>query len=736
MKRKVLALMLSMALIGSSTMIVAAAGEVRDSENIGEEISGKTDIEVEGVDKTEDENTNEINVSDEKGLKDSRGDQQESDQNIAGNRVEICEESNEKESDTSDKEKDNDTTENDDNDLRKKLTAVTTLSDTKIEDGDIDFDAVDANGDNYWDSDVELINSLIENNGLNWEKDAPETWDELSGGGIRWDTVDVSGLSRVGWLDISDEGMIGEIDLSELSNLTYLDCRGNELTGLNVHGCEYLEELYCSNNMLSELNLEGLSELRWLEAGGNRLEELILNGNASLEIIGCASNLLTELNLSNFPELESLNCSENKLTELNLSGMPKLSGLYCSGNNLTKLDASTFKKLGTLECSNNGLTELKVSGLVGLTNLECSNNFLTELNLSGLSNLPLAFEENGDTTGMCGSNPLKILTLPAGNTITFDSTDGGYFDVRINPLYASCGQSEEDTVIGFRPVAETGYEFKSWNNLPGNVADSGWWSSPYDGEAVDGWVFVDSGENVTISANFGLISEYSIIDGAGSTWTADSDEDITMRADGEFDKFQSVQVDGVTLDPAYYTAEQGSTIITLKPEFLQTLTPGTHTLTIVFTDGSASAEFDIKEGDQEENPGEEPEEGQKPGDDSKPGDEQQPGDDSKPGDEQQPGEDAGSDDGEQNGDSDKGNSGQQISDPDQNNNNGQGQSKPQQNVNQAKDTDTKDNAATTKTVSSVPKTGDETQVLIFAMFAVASIIICAGISRAKIRTRH
>ena len=291
-------------------------------------------------------------------------------------------------------------------------------------------------------------------------------------------------------------------------------------------------------------------------------------------------------------------------------------------------------------------------------------------------------------------------------------------------------------MIGFRPVAETGYEFKSWNNLPGNVADSGWWSSPYDGEAVDGWVFVDSGENVTISANFGLISEYSIIDGAGSTWTADSDEDITMRADGEFDKFQSVQVDGVTLDPAYYTAEQGSTIITLKPEFLQTLTPGTHTLTIVFTDGSASAEFDIKEGDQEENPGEEPEEGQKPGDDSKPGDEQQPGDDSKPGDEQQPGEDAGSDDGEQNGDSDKGNSGQQISDPDQNNNNGQGQSKPQQNVNQAKDTDTKDNAATTKTVSSVPKTGDETQVLIFAMFAVASIIICAGISRAKIRTRH
>lgn len=610
---------------------------------------------------------------------------------------------------------------------------------------DIDFDAVDSDGDGYWDADVEVINSLIENNGLNWEKDAPEKWDEMAGGSVRWHSIDVSGLARISLIVMDDEGVTGDINLSGLTELTYLDCSGNDLTGLNVQGCEYLKELDCSDNNLSELNLENLSALENLYAENNNLQELILNGNSSLWMLICSSNNLAELTLPEMPSLEYLICSENKLTELDTSKCSNLYRLNCSNNDLTKLNVSELANLTQLSVTRNNLEELDISGLTSLIDLECADNHLTKINLSnletleeincagnnlseldltGLSNLNISFGVNGDTNDMCAGNPLKTLTLPAGNTITFDSTDGGYFDVRINPLYASCGQSEEDTVIGFRPVAETGYEFKSWNNLPGNVADSGWWSSPYDGEAVDGWIFVDSGENVTISANFGLISEYSIIEGAGSTWTADSGEGITMRADGEFDKFQSVQVDGVTLDPAYYTAEQGSTIITLKPEFLQTLTPGTHMLTIVFTDGSASAEFDIKEVDQEENPGEEP------------GDEQQPGDDSKPGDEQQPGEDAGSDDGEQNGDSDKGNSGQQISDPDQNNNNGQGQSKPQQNVNQAKDTDTKDNAAITKTVSSVPKTGDETQVLIFAMFAVASIIICAGISRAKIRTRH
>lgn len=649
--------------------------------------------------------------------------------------------------------------------------------------------AEDANGDGYSDSDVAVINRIIEENGLPWEKDRPDEWNDVYWSGWFYPDVEIQevvevqfqGMGLYGTLDVTElkslerlyctDNNLQSINASNLTNLQDVDCASNEeLTEINLDGDVNLTKFGCNGTGIKQLNLSDLHKLTEFGCGETSISELDLSELESLDSLYCAYNEnLTQLDLSGLENLTEVDCSSCNLSELNLSGDVELSILRCDGNNLNTLDLTGLSELGSLHCSSNSLTELNLSDLIDLRTLDCSKNKLNELDLSNstklgelycssnnLSSLDFSNVRNLrfircasnnltqlDVSGLglyelvCDGNKLTSLKMADGDQITLNSNEGGYINVW--PGYEPWDWGDwiryDGDNIGIEVIASPGYKFQSWEQLPENAEEAKWENE--DGEEITGWLLNVTGD-VSLSAVFVPESEYTytVIDGAGSTWTADSGEGITMRADGEFDKFQSVQVDGVTLDPAYYTAEQGSTIITLKPEFLQTLTPGTHTLTIVFTDGSASAEFDIKEVDQEGNPGEEPEEGQKPGDDSKPGDEQQPGDDSKPGDEQQPGEDAGSDDGEQNGDSDKGNSGQQISDPDQNNNNGQGQSKPQQNVNQAKDTDTKDNAAITKTVSSVPKTGDETQVLIFAMFAVASIIICAGISRAKIRTRH
>lgn len=747
MKRKVLALTLSLVLICSSTMVVAAAGDVSNGESSLETVSGETAVKddaADGADKNEVE-TDSDGVSDENKLENIGEVQENSDENKTGNIKDGEKKSDVRRSDNEVKDGDG----KEENSIVLSLdteNAADSLSDSAIAEGDIDFDAVDADGDNYWDSDVELINALIENNGLDWEKDAPEKWDEIPGGGIEWDTVDVSGLSRVGGLNISGEGMTGSIDLSGLERLTYLDCSGNALTGLNVQGCERLEELSCSDNDLSELNLEDLNNLRDLKSERNRLEKLNLSVDNSLESLNCTSNNLAELELLEQTELRYLYCSENSLENLdvskckklswlecnnnnlkslNVSGLTELWALHVSGNDMEVLDVSGLKSLNVLVCSENILKELDVSSLKALTGLQCSGNRLEELDLSGLVNLEqLAFGENGNTTGICGYNPLKTLTLPAGNTITFNSTDGGYIDVRINPLYASCGQTKEDTVIGFRPVADEGYEFKSWNDLPENVSDTGWWSSPYDGEAVEGWVFVDIGENITISANFGLISEYTVIEGAGGTWSEESGGNLTMRADGEFDKFQSVQVDGVTVDPIYYTAEQGSTIITLKSEFLQTLTAGTHTLTIFFNDGAASADFVVKEVQEEENAGNQPGEGQNPGEGSKPEEGQQPGEGSKPEDEQQPSHGADSDNGQQNGDTNAENNGQQISGTDENDNAGQSGNATVTKVEKTQD------------ISKAVKTGDESNVAMLAGVMIIALLACMVTGCIKIKKKR
>lgn len=87
---------------------------------------------------------------------------------------------------------------------------------------------------------------------------------------------------------------------------------------------------------------------------------------------------------------------------------------------------------------------------------------------------------------------------------------------------------------------------------------------------------------------------YTITEGADSEWTQGSDKTITFRADGDFAKFTGVKVNGTLLDAKYYTAVSGSTVVTLTEEYLDTLEAGTYELTVVFTDGECSTDFEIK----------------------------------------------------------------------------------------------------------------------------------------------
>ena len=52
-------------------------------------------------------------------------------------------------------------------------------------------------------------------------------------------------------------------------------------------------------------------------------------------------------------------------------------------------------------------------------------------------------------------------------------------------------------------------------------------------------------------------------------------------------------MDGIEIAPENYTATEGSTIITLKPEFLSTLSEGSHTFEIVWRNGSADTQFAV-----------------------------------------------------------------------------------------------------------------------------------------------
>ena len=85
-----------------------------------------------------------------------------------------------------------------------------------------------------------------------------------------------------------------------------------------------------------------------------------------------------------------------------------------------------------------------------------------------------------------------------------------------------------------------------------------------------------------------------ITDGANSTWQKGTKIGLAFTSNAAYEDFLKVQVDGKDLDTSDYTVKEGSTIVTLKASYLETLSVGKHTLAIVSETGTATTEFTIK----------------------------------------------------------------------------------------------------------------------------------------------
>lgn len=90
-------------------------------------------------------------------------------------------------------------------------------------------------------------------------------------------------------------------------------------------------------------------------------------------------------------------------------------------------------------------------------------------------------------------------------------------------------------------------------------------------------------------------SNYKIIEGTNSSWVQNADQTLTFRINGDLSKFVGIKIDDKSIDSEHYTVASGSTVVTLKNEYLKTLSEGEHKITFVYTDGEVSTNFEIKE---------------------------------------------------------------------------------------------------------------------------------------------
>ena len=107
--------------------------------------------------------------------------------------------------------------------------------------------------------------------------------------------------------------------------------------------------------------------------------------------------------------------------------------------------------------------------------------------------------------------------------------------------------------------------------------------------------------NVTYTATFEATPiTYEVVSGGDSTWKqGDQDIVITVKrsADDEhcIDHFDWVANDGTKLTDKECTVKSGSTVITLKSDYLKTLSAGEHTIIINFDDASLTTKLTVKE---------------------------------------------------------------------------------------------------------------------------------------------
>lgn len=108
--------------------------------------------------------------------------------------------------------------------------------------------------------------------------------------------------------------------------------------------------------------------------------------------------------------------------------------------------------------------------------------------------------------------------------------------------------------------------------------------------------FADENATNEIKLDDTVISKLSpeIIEGKGQSITAGEKKELTFKSNAAFSDFIRVELDGKTLDEKNYTVKEGSTVVTLKADYVAALSAGEHTIGIVSTNGTATTTFTVK----------------------------------------------------------------------------------------------------------------------------------------------
>lgn len=429
------------------------------------------------------------------------------------------------------------------------------------------------------------------------------------------------------YVNLYDVNHDGYLHIDERALVTKLFLVSKGITDLK--GIEYfpnLETLQCYSNDLTELDLSALTNLKNLSCSQCQLKELDLSKNVNIEKIACQANQITTLNLSNCTKIQILLCGSNQLTELDVSQAPELIILTCSGNQLTELDVSNNSKLQTLSVEMQVRMQEIPRNTDGIWSLDLSDLVNDWSKVTNIRTQDADLAEDGRTVVFSDGllNPVV--------TYNYMLSDDNYFEVSVNLIPTGL-----HTEVGLDSVAVGGIDgVISGTEIAVELPyDS---TLPTDADQVDiiltdhfatlsdltcqedgaAWTFIVTAEDGVTTANYTILVSIAscthdyqdgkctvcgafdpdykpvITVGANSVWQKGDKEGLVFVSSAAFEDFLKIQADGNDVDKENYEVKEGSTDVTLKASYLETLSVGKHMISVVSETGTAAAEFTIQ----------------------------------------------------------------------------------------------------------------------------------------------
>ena len=256
-------------------------------------------------------------------------------------------------------------------------------------------------------------------------------------------------------------------------------------------------------------------------------------------------------------------------------------GLFVSDVGIpnTKISGGHFKSTSTAVSDNVGGIAIWKSDATNGTSIYTLNSLLASgynYTSKTFTDVPITFATDPVTYSTTASD----VYVKKESTITIKNgiTNGTITSTKATAL------TDEEVTLTVTPSA--GYKLKSisvldrYDEMPVTVINNKFTMPNY---------------NVFVSAEFEKDVNYVVTEGANGSIINTSGDSLTFRINAEYSLLNKVYVDNEEISSDKMVTKSGSTIITLKNDYLKTLAVGKHTLKVSFTDGKeAITNFEIK----------------------------------------------------------------------------------------------------------------------------------------------